>query len=292
MADTLTLDTAVHFVTARGGSGPPHRRHPAARRDRRRRCPARHRRHPRRPAPDRADAVHRPRRRRRLPRPARRPTRGARVLPRPRPGPRRRPGHAHQDVFTAWAHDRNHGWTRSCSPPPATSSPSSTSAPKPTAWTHPPGLVTAPVSLVRGWRTGTPLRRRHGHHPGQRPPAAPDPARLGQERRPLDRPERPAGDGSLAVEHVRTGHHLTLPAEYVTASVELGYATTIHGAQGISVDTMHGLATGAETRQQLYTMLTRGAERQPPLPAGRRRRRPARDHPPRQRPPPDRDRPP
>jgi DNA primase catalytic core len=68
------------------------------------------------------------------------------------------------------------------------------------------------------------------------------------------------GEGSLAVEHVRTGHHLTLPAEYVTASVELGYATTIHGAQGISVDTMHGLATGGETRQQLYTMLTRGAE--------------------------------
>ena len=68
------------------------------------------------------------------------------------------------------------------------------------------------------------------------------------------------GDGSLVVEHVRTGHHLTLPAEYVTASVELGYATTIHGAQGISVDTVHGLATGAETRQQLYTMLTRGAE--------------------------------
>jgi len=68
------------------------------------------------------------------------------------------------------------------------------------------------------------------------------------------------GDGSLAVEHVRTGHHLTLPAEYVTASVELGYATTIHGAQGISVYTMHGLVTGAETRQQLYTMLTRGAE--------------------------------
>lgn len=66
-------------------------------------------------------------------------------------------------------------------------------------------------------------------------------------------------DGSLVVEHVRTGRHLTLPAQYVAAAVELGYATTIHGAQGISVDTMHGLATGAETRQQLYTMLTRGA---------------------------------
>jgi hypothetical protein len=73
----------------------------------------------------------------------------------------------------------------------------------------------------------------------------------------VDRPEH-RGDGSLAVRHARHGHHLTLPAEYVTASTELGYATTIHGAQGVSVDTMHGLATGTESRQQLYTMLTRG----------------------------------
>ncbi|WP_245618391.1 MobF family relaxase [Knoellia aerolata] len=67
-------------------------------------------------------------------------------------------------------------------------------------------------------------------------------------------------NGSLAVEHLHTGRHLTLPAGYVTASVELGYASTTHAAQGISVATMHGLATGVETRQQLYTMLTRGAD--------------------------------
>src|SRR5688572_26739835 len=29
-------------------------------------------------------------------------------------------------------------------------------------------------------------------------------------------------------------------------------------AQGVSADTMHGLLTGQESRQQLYTMLTRG----------------------------------
>jgi ATP-dependent exoDNAse (exonuclease V) alpha subunit len=40
--------------------------------------------------------------------------------------------------------------------------------------------------------------------------------------------------------------------------VELGYATTIHTAQGITADTMHGLITGPESRQQLYTMCTRG----------------------------------
>ena len=54
--------------------------------------------------------------------------------------------------------------------------------------------------------------------------------------------------------------HLTvrLPADYVHASTGLGYATTIHAAQGVTADTMHGLLTGQESRQQLYTMLTRG----------------------------------
>jgi hypothetical protein len=64
--------------------------------------------------------------------------------------------------------------------------------------------------------------------------------------------------GDLTVRHNRS--HLTarLPADYVQASTGLGYATTIHSAQGVSVDTMHGLVTGLESRQQLYTMLTRG----------------------------------
>jgi len=49
-----------------------------------------------------------------------------------------------------------------------------------------------------------------------------------------------------------------VPAGYVRASTGLGYATTIHAAQGVTADTMHGLLTGHESRQQLYTMLTRG----------------------------------
>jgi hypothetical protein len=40
--------------------------------------------------------------------------------------------------------------------------------------------------------------------------------------------------------------------------VELGYATTVHTAQGVTADTMDGVVTGEESRQQLYTMLTRG----------------------------------
>jgi conjugative relaxase-like TrwC/TraI family protein len=64
--------------------------------------------------------------------------------------------------------------------------------------------------------------------------------------------------GNLTVRHSRNGRTVHLPARYVQHSVELGYATTVHTAQGITADTMHGLATGGESRQQLYTMLTRG----------------------------------
>ncbi len=66
------------------------------------------------------------------------------------------------------------------------------------------------------------------------------------------------GCGDLDVQHLRNRHCVRLPAGYVQTSAELGYATTVHAAQGLSVDTMHGLATGEESRQQLYTMLTRG----------------------------------
>ncbi len=69
-----------------------------------------------------------------------------------------------------------------------------------------------------------------------------------------------AADGSLRVQSLRSKHAVTLPADYVGEWVVLGYATTIHGAQGLTADTMHGLATGEESREQLYTMLTRGRQ--------------------------------
>jgi hypothetical protein len=65
-------------------------------------------------------------------------------------------------------------------------------------------------------------------------------------------------DGSLKVRHSRSRLTVRLPTDYVQHSTGLGYASTIHGAQGVSADVMHGLATGQESRQQLYTMLTRG----------------------------------
>jgi hypothetical protein len=64
--------------------------------------------------------------------------------------------------------------------------------------------------------------------------------------------------GDLTVRHKRSRRTVRLPADYVRTSTGLGYATTIHAAQGVTADTMHGLLTGHESRQQLYTMLTRG----------------------------------
>jgi conjugative relaxase-like TrwC/TraI family protein len=67
-----------------------------------------------------------------------------------------------------------------------------------------------------------------------------------------------AKQGDLTVRHTRSRLTVRLPSDYVRALTGLGYATTIHAAQGVSADTTHGLLTGQESRQQLYTMITRG----------------------------------
>lgn len=65
--------------------------------------------------------------------------------------------------------------------------------------------------------------------------------------------------GALTIQHTRHQQVVTLPADYVAQSTELGYATTVHGAQGVSVDASHALVTDQVSRQSLYTALTRGA---------------------------------
>ena len=82
-------------------------------------------------------------------------------------------------------------------------------------------------------------------------------ARLGPQRRPLDRHPRPPRrlDRRPTPPQPQPAH----PARRLRPeSVELGYATTIHAAQGVTADTCHGLLTGEESRQLAYTMLTRG----------------------------------
>ncbi|MBF6064716.1 relaxase domain-containing protein [Nocardia terpenica] len=64
-------------------------------------------------------------------------------------------------------------------------------------------------------------------------------------------------DGSLTATHLRSHRTIVLPPSYVAADVDLGYASTISTAQGITVDTCHGVLAGHEDRAQLYVMLTR-----------------------------------
>ncbi|MEC5181247.1 MobF family relaxase [Arthrobacter sp. CG_A4] len=66
-------------------------------------------------------------------------------------------------------------------------------------------------------------------------------------------------DGSLTAVRRDTGATIALGREYVEASVELGYATTAHRSQGITVDTGHTVVTqGRLTRELLYVSMTRG----------------------------------
>jgi conjugative relaxase-like TrwC/TraI family protein len=67
-------------------------------------------------------------------------------------------------------------------------------------------------------------------------------------------------DGSLVVRHQTHGGRAVLPADYVQAHVELGYATTAHRAQGSTVDTAHPLITEEMTRENLYVITTRARE--------------------------------
>lgn len=64
--------------------------------------------------------------------------------------------------------------------------------------------------------------------------------------------------GDLTVEH--TEHHgkVRLPADYVSAQLELGYASTATRAQGMTVDTAHVLVDEATSREALYVAATRG----------------------------------
>jgi conjugative relaxase-like TrwC/TraI family protein len=64
-------------------------------------------------------------------------------------------------------------------------------------------------------------------------------------------------NGALTVTHL--GHHgaITLPAAYVGQHVQLLYASTVHRAEGSTVDTAHPLITPSMTREALYTIISR-----------------------------------
>ncbi|MEW1820399.1 MobF family relaxase [Arthrobacter sp. NPDC080031] len=66
-------------------------------------------------------------------------------------------------------------------------------------------------------------------------------------------------NGSLTAVRRDTGAAVTLRRAYVESAVELGYATTAHRAQGITVDEGHTVVTeGRLTRELFYVSMTRG----------------------------------
>lgn len=79
-----------------------------------------------------------------------------------------------------------------------------------------------------------------------------------------------SADGSLTVSpadrHVTHGCEpdpaslVTLPTQYVAEHVDLGYATTAHRAQGLTVDACHTLIGPSLSREALYVAMTRGRE--------------------------------
>jgi hypothetical protein len=56
----------------------------------------------------------------------------------------------------------------------------------------------------------------------------------------------------------RVGQRLTLPGPYVREHVALGYAATVHSAQGLTVDTAHTVVTGHTGLAALYVGMSRG----------------------------------
>ncbi len=72
---------------------------------------------------------------------------------------------------------------------------------------------------------------------------------------------KPGHDGSVLGRRLDTRASIRLSSEYLAEATELGYATTAHRSQGITVDTSHALLTrGCLTRELFYVGMTRGRD--------------------------------
>ncbi|WP_156229535.1 MobF family relaxase [Corynebacterium comes] len=65
-------------------------------------------------------------------------------------------------------------------------------------------------------------------------------------------------DGSLEVTSQERRRPLILPAQYVAEHVQLGYAATVHRAQGVTVDVTRAVVGSETDRRGLYVAATRG----------------------------------
>ena len=94
----------------------------------------------------------------------------------------------------------------------------------------------------------------------------------GNRRGPINREQyrvlATGEDGSLVVAPIvgrtpngeQLGDRMTLPASYVAKHVTLGYATTVHAAQGLTVNTSHTVVTPHTGAEALYVGMTRGRD--------------------------------
>ncbi|MGA7052829.1 MAG: AAA family ATPase, partial [Mycobacterium sp.] len=64
----------------------------------------------------------------------------------------------------------------------------------------------------------------------------------------------------LAAERLTDGARTVLGGDYLTEHVTLGYATTVHAAQGVTADSCHALLGEGASRAMLYVAMTRGRE--------------------------------
>jgi conjugative relaxase-like TrwC/TraI family protein len=92
----------------------------------------------------------------------------------------------------------------------------------------------------------------------------------GNRRGPVNREQyrvletRPDGGLVVAVLVARTpggdelGQRITLPAGYVSTDLALAYASNVHAAEGLTVDTTQTIATPRTRRSALYTAASRG----------------------------------
>ena len=70
--------------------------------------------------------------------------------------------------------------------------------------------------------------------------------------------ERVSKDGRITVSRMDGRDSVVLPADYAQAHVRLGYASTVHGVQGETVDVSYTLISRATTHRSLYVGATRG----------------------------------
>jgi ATP-dependent exoDNAse (exonuclease V) alpha subunit len=62
----------------------------------------------------------------------------------------------------------------------------------------------------------------------------------------------------LAAERLSDGARAVFAADYLTEHITLGYATTVHAAQGVTTDTCHALLGEGASRAMAYVAMTRG----------------------------------